>query len=668
MERRPSNWPRSSLAIIAAAAVSLAVPPAMLAKDKAVPAPQWALDAAKTPTPSTVGDAPAVVLFDEYLITVDDQNHAVERERVAVRILKPQGREYSHCEISYDADEKLNYFRSWTLTADGRQFQAMESDFTDHGAYSAPVLQYSERIRALKPPASDPGSVVACETEEYLRPYMDEEEWDIQASIPIVQEALELALPPGGHYAESWRKYEPVKPVEIEANHLRWEIKAMPALDLENIHSTPAWGALAARMSIKWGDAAVKGTDNQWRALGLWQEQLEEHRFDATPEITAKAQELTAGAPDLYTKLSRITDFIQKNVRYFVVERGIGGWQAHYAADIFRNRYGDCKDKSTLLIAMLQSIGVRAHYLHVDSRRGIIDPAEPSLYGNHMITAIELPEGENDPRLAARTKAANGKPLLIFDPTDEETPVGLIRAQLQGAWGNLANGADSQVLQMPVLPPETAGLNRKGSFTLTADGGLTGDVTEIFTGDDATSERWFIKDNDSKAMHEKLEQGLGRDLTNLTFKGFEFAQTDDLTKPLDLNLHVSDTNYAHASGPLLLLRPRVLGTHVRVVNDVMEGKPRAYAIELGHPGRWSDSFDIAIPAGYVVDETPDPVEVNVDFASYKSAISVKGNLLHYEREYVVKDVEIPPAKAADFRRLESAILSDEKGTAVLKKQ
>jgi hypothetical protein len=662
--------PLRGLPLFAAAAVSLAVAGLLpaFARDKSEPAPDWAVAAAKTPTPSSVGDASAVVLFDEYLITIDEQNHALERERIAVRILKPQGREYSHCSIGYDVDEKLNYFRSWTIASDGRQFQAMEADFTDRGAYSAPILQFTERIRTVKPPASDPGSVVVCETEEHLRPYMNEEEWDIQSSIPIVAEALELALPPGGHYADSWRKFAAIKPVETEANHLRWEIKDMAALDLENIHYTPAWGALTARMSIKWGDAAVKGTDGQWRAIGLWQELLEEHRFDPTPEITAKAQELTAGAPDLYTKLSRITDYIQKNIRYFVVERGIGGWQAHYAADIYRNHYGDCKDKTTLLISMLQAIGIRAHYLHVDSRRGIIDPAAPSLVGNHMITAIELPDGESDARLAARVKASNGKTLLIFDPTDEETPVGLIRAALQGAWGNLANGTDSQVLQMPVLVPETAGLNRKGAFTLTADGALAGDVTETFTGDDATSERSFIKGSDAKEIHERLESSLGSELPGLTFKGYEFHQADDLEEPLDLNLHLSDTNYAHPAGPLLLLRPRVFGTHARVVNDVMEGKPRAYAIELGHPGRWLDSFDIAVPAGYVVDETPDPVDVDVDFAHYKSNVSVKGNTLHYEREYVVRQVEIPAGKADDFRKLESAILSDEKGTAVLKKQ
>jgi hypothetical protein len=639
-----------------------------VAGSKAEPAPDWAVNAAKTPNPPNIKDAPAVVLYDEYLLTIDDQNHAVERERYVVRIIKPQGRGYAQCEAAYDIDEKLNIFRSWTFTADGRQLQAKDSDFTDHGAMVAPVLQMTEKIRVLNPPGGDPGAVVACETEVRLRPYMYEEEWNVQSSIPIADTALELDLPPGGHYADSWRNYPALKPEEVAPNHLRWEVKQMPALDLENIHATPPWSALVARMSVKWGDQAVKGTDAQWRAIGLWVDHLEEHRTDPTPEIAAKAQELSANAPDLYTKLSRITDYIQKNVRYFVVEAGIGGWQAHYAGDIYRNRYGDCKDKATLLISMLQAVGIKAYYLHVDSRRGIIDPNAPSRWGNHMIAAIELPDGENDPRLAARAKAVNGKTLLIFDPTDEVTPVGLIREQLQGAYGNLSNGAESQVLQMPVLAPDSAGRERKGEFTLAIDGSLSGNIFETFTGDDAMVWRDRIKYSDAKEMHDHIEKQLGSDLPGLAFKGYEFRQTSELNKPLGLELNFSATNYAHSAGPLLLLRPRVIGSHAHDVQDVMESKPRIYPIEIGHPGRWRDSFNIALPQGYSVDDTPAPVDIDLDFASYHSAVTAKDNVLHYEREYVVRQVEVPAAKAAEFRKLERAILSDEKSAAVLKRQ
>ena len=93
------------------------------------------------------------------------------------------------------------------------------------------------------------------------------------------------------------------------------------------------------------------------------------------------------------------------------------------------------------------------------------------------------------------------------------------------------------------------------------------------------------------------------------------------------------------------MRPRVVGDTPCPFDD----KPRTLPIDLMATGRWRDSFDIALPAGYVVDETPDPVDVDMDFASYHSSVSVKGSMLHYEREYVVRQVEIPAVRAEDFR-------------------
>ncbi len=205
-----------------------------------------------------------------------------------------------------------------------------------------------------------------------------------------------------------------------------------------------------------------------------------------------------------------------------------------------------------------------------------------------------------------------------------------------------------------------------------ADGTLTGDITDVFAGVGAARERGFLKESDAKEIHDGLEQGLSTDLPGLNFKGYEFHQTGALDQPVTLEMHVGDPNYAHAAGSLLLLRARVVGSDAQPVPGVMENKVRKYPIEIERPGRqpgdWRDSFDITLPPGYVVDETPDPVDVDTGFASYRASTTANGSVLHYEREYVLRQVEIPADKAADFRKLESAILFDEKGVVVLKKQ
>jgi transglutaminase-like putative cysteine protease len=655
-----------SVRFLSAALLVFACQPGLanwLGKDKQ-DLPQWGLDAAKTPTPAYVKDAAAVVLFDEYLETVDAQGRATEREREAIRILKPQGRSDAMCGVSYDVDEKINYFREWTIAADQKQYQAQDTDFIDVGDTSVPIMLSTRKSRVVHPPAADVGAVIVCESEELLEPYLQETFWQIQTHIPVVFQALEVDLPVGRSYSAAWHKFPPVKPVEVAPNHWRWELKDMPELDLRDVKSRPDWVALAARMSVLWGDAAVQGTDNQWRAIGQWQGNLEENRHDPSPEITAKAIELTASAPDFYTKLTRITDYIQKNVRYFVVERGVGGWQPHYASDIFRNRYGDCKDKTTLLISMLQTIGIHASSLSVDVRRGFVDPAAPSRFGDHMITAIEVPADVQDPRLKAIAKAKDGKRYLIFDPTNERTPVGNLPSYEQGSFGYLAAGASSQIIALPVLDPDANGTEQKGAFTLAADGTLTGSVDTSHIGSEGALFRRFLKKTDTKEQREDWEKYVAYTLPGVTLDAFQFIEPSALDKPLEFHYKVTARQYSHQAGSLLLVRPRVVGSVALPFDD----KSRIYPIDLDATGRWRDSFDITIPPGYVVDETPDPVSVDVGFANYHSSVSAKGNLLHYEREYVVRQVEIPPSKAADFRLLESTILADEKDSAVLKKQ
>jgi hypothetical protein len=89
---------------------------------------------------------------------------------------------------------------------------------------------------------------------------------------------------------------------------------------------------------------------------------------------------------------------------------------------------------------------------------------------------------------------------------------------------------------------------------------------------------------------------------------------------------------------------------------------------LGETGTWRDSIDVALPADYAVDDMPAAVDLDLGFASYKSQVKADGGVLHYSREYVVRELDLAPEKSADVNKLMSVITADENSSAVLKKK
>ena len=114
----------------------------------------------------------------------------------------------------------------------------------------------------------------------------------------------------------------------------------------------------------------------------------------------------------------------------------------------------------------------------------------------------------------------------------------------------------------------------------------------------------------------------------------------------------------------VLVRPRVLGNKGLSIMETKE--PRIFPIEFTGPARDTDTFDITIPAGYVVDDLPPAVDADYGFASYHSKTEVKGNLIHYSRTFEVKELSVPVARADELKKFYRIIAGDERNTVVLK--
>jgi hypothetical protein len=629
------------------------------------PVPDWVKTAAQQKLPEFHGNPKAVMLLDETTYTVDPKGQAVEHVRRVVKILRPQGRDYGYPAVYYDKDSKVLSLHVWSIDAAGHEYSVKDNEIGDVGQPGEGGQLYSdERAKVANPPGRDPGGIIAYEYEKRERPYLAETNWEFQDELPRMRQSFTVALPAGYTYTTTWARHAKVEGIDLENHSYRWEMNDVPAIDLDHVPMAPNEGALAARMTVHYtGPGLAEPQDGTWQGIGEWYEGLSRDRLVSTPDIAAKAAELTAGKTDFYDKAEAIGDFVQQKIRYFVIEMGVGGYQPHAAEEIFRGRYGDCKDKATLLSAMLSSVGIHSALMMVDSERGVVDPDAPSIWGNHMIAAIEIPKGYESPKLHSVVTAKTGKRYLIFDPTWYLTPFGQLEDNLQGSYGVLIEGKDSQVIELPVMDPTLNTIRRTGKFELSADGSLKGSVTDLRFGDLAETRRQVFSSEGEKKQTEYMNRVIAQDFTGASMTGLKVENVDALNKDLTTTFDLQASHFASFTGPLLMIRPRVLGSYELDVDR----KPRHVEIDLEQTMQGTDEYDIELPQGYVVDELPDPVKIDVGFASYVSSTELHGRVLHYSRTYTVRQVTVPATKYEAVQQLAAAIAADEGSQAILKR-
>jgi hypothetical protein len=300
----------------------------------------------------------------------------------------------------------------------------------------------------------------------------------------------------------------------------------------------------------------------------------------------------------------------------------------------------------------------------IHTERGVVHPNLPSDFFNHAIIAIELPSEIKSDAYQSVVTAKTGKRYIIFDPTDEETPAGELRAQLQNTYALLVSDSGGELIHTPLLSPDTNLLTRTGHFILSSDGTLGGEVLEDSSGDLASAERWNLVSDTQQQRSQKLEHRLSRSLQAFTVESSDIQHLDQIQQDLIYKFKFTTPQYAQIRGPLMLVRPRVLGEKSAHVER--ERKPRQYPIELRRTSRETDTYEIEIPQEYKVDDIPDPVNIDVGFASYQSKVQVEGSKIRYWREYIVRDLSVDPDHIADWRKLQGVIGSDEAAAVVLK--
>ncbi len=633
----------------------------------AADAPAWMHALVGVSVPAHDDKTNAIQLYSEVQLTVQPNGRMVRLERYAYLILRPDGESWGVVRQDFDDQSRITDMHAWCIPASGKDYVVK-----DHDAIEAALpgiengfLMTDERSKLMRIPAATPGNIVGYEVVQEQRPYMEDAEWRLQESVPVRETHYTLQLPPGWDYKAVWINHPEIVPTATGPGQWTWVASNLPAIRIER--NMPPFKGIAARMVIALiPPKGATGALLTWKDIGLWHRGLVGERDVASAEIRQQVSELAPASTGKLAAMRSLASFVQKEVRYVAIELGIGGYQPHAASEVFTHRYGDCKDKATLLRSMLTEIGVNSYFIVINTVRGSVTmDTPPNLGFNHVILAIQLPPGLAAPDLMATITHPKLGKLLFFDPTDYLTPLGGLAGGLQSNTALLVTPDGGELVTLPQLPGNTSSFKRVGTLALDEKGTLSGDVREVSVGDPAATQRYDLRNVAGDADRIKpVEARLADSLTDFRIVKATVVNLAAPELPFEWRYSLVAEHYAKFAGDLILVRPRVLGSEASGFLETRE--PRENAIEFEGPRLDSDSFDIALPTGYEVDELPAPTDLDIKYAAYHSSTSVTGRTLHFSRTFEIKQLSVPVSKAGELKEFYRSIEGDERRTAVLR--
>jgi hypothetical protein len=614
--------------------------------------PPWVQAVRRVVVPAQPASTAAVVLADETILTIAPTGELTTQYRRAVKVLTPAGRGHAYGAASFDNNTKLRGFRGWSISPVGKVHALRERDAAEMSAGDFEVYT-DARIKVLDLP-SEVGSIIAYEYELRERPYEAATIWRFQESIPVLKARLEAKLPVGWRHEVQWMHYAP----GTEGAGPVWQLTDIPAIPDEP--RMPEAASVAGRLGVQWISPATGTTSRSWGDIAKWYGALATPRLAATPPMQTTLRTLVSGAPDPTRALAR---FAQRDVRYVAVEIGIGGYQPHAAGEVFTNRFGDCKDKATLLKSMLREIGVESYFVIVHTSRGVVDPAFASIGSfNHVITAIRIPK-EKTAGLHAIVEHPKLGTLLLFDPTSTTTPFGHLPPYLQASRGLLVGPDGGELIELPSLAPEASELRRIAKLKLDLNGTLHGTIDEIRTGDLASSMRGALQALNANERVRFVESSLDYHLARQTATDVKIENLDDPETDLIIKYQLSAPGYASRVADLILIRPRVVGSKAeRTV--VMAERKHSYVTE--GPSLHTDDVEIVMPPTMVLDELPKTVALSNPLVQYSSSSAFANGVLHYKRRYAMQKHVVDLASIPALNEAFAKISADERASAVFK--
>ncbi|MFB6291345.1 MAG: DUF3857 domain-containing transglutaminase family protein [Candidatus Bipolaricaulia bacterium] len=612
----------------------------------------------QAPTQNDYPDSDAVIMLDKGVIEVGSKGSKKVNITKRIKVFNKQGRqEFGEVEIPYiskSGQPKLHWIR--TITPKGKVVKPDKKDIRD--VTPARLQQYPMYSDLKKKIISMPGltngaiieySYTVTPKRFFLKGDFSSS-WLFRYKQPVMRSHFEVTFP--DEMDVTWTDFDADLPPKVKEEGGKktfvWERK-----DLSKIIQEPGMPPMS-RISERVLVSSIESWE--YYASQFWD--LAKGRAKPNKAIRQKVKELTKGLKSKSEKVHALYNYVATKIRYVAIELGRGKVQPHKASEVFHNKYGDCKDKATLLISMLKVAGIKAHPVLILS--GLNEETKfgeppPGRGLNHAIVAVELNDG-----------------LKYLDPTCDVCPYSYLpdSDRAKKALAIIPKGEDvGKLVEMDGFEPDKSRVQVDQTVNITKKGNLKTSIEISHSGYYSYYLKSFLESY-SKVRQKRIYRGiLSRLESGSVLKSFDHSELADIDKHLKINISYEKEGFADRLGDSLIfqtpptLRIPLARNYGKFVSLPVD--ERKYPLQM-IPANFVDKLTISFPKEREI-VTPDGVDVDTKWASYSSSYEVKeeGQLL-VTRKLVKKTSLLPVEGYPEFKQLVNKMRKDQQSKFQLK--
>lgn len=542
-----------------------------------------------------------------------------EQDHVRMKVQNDAGaRQFSVLSIGYAAATQAADFESVRVThVDGT---STDTPITDAMDMPAPVTQQAPLYSDLKVVQLPVRGLRVGDTLEYKvridrkNPETPSEFWDnftFTKSAVVFSQTLTLDVP-ADKYVQVWSPT--VKPVIAVADGrrvYRWSGNQLKSTTVDNKKDADEKAA-DTKPSVEWT------TFHSWQEVGDWYRGLAAPRAAPTDALRSQADEITRDAKTPEEQIQAIYSFVATRIRYVGIDFGIGRFQPHAAAEVLANQYGDCKDKDTLLEALLRAKGFTTAPALIGVNIDMVSDVPSPAQFNHVITTATLPSGQ-----------------IWMDATPEVVPFRLLISPIRDKEALVIPAAGTASLERTPAETPFAFVDRfEATATLKDTGELNGHV-DITDRSDTEIVLRALARNLAPAQWDKASQYLANLMGfSGTTSNSSFGRADDFSNPMHLSYDYTRKPYGDWDNyQIVPLFPVV------ELPQAPDKQPSS-DIDLGAPRTEIAESRIKLPDGYGADLL-DAVHVKTRFLSFDKTYRLENGELVVKRTIVVFQSKLP---------------------------